>query len=102
MAEEPVEAFGDLVTGQPRRDEDEPGMPVVVGLRLQVDRGIHQVLYPMNDERLAGRSGVELAFHAQDPVAMAVQERRTPDGASGPVDIPTQRPHEMIGRAESR
>src|SRR3546814_17761503 len=69
-------------------------MPVVVGLRLQVDRGIHQVLYPMNDERLAGRSGVELAFHAQDTVAMAVQERRQPDGESGPVDIDIQRQHE--------
>src|SRR3546814_12530910 len=92
MAEEPVEAFGDLVTGQPRRDEDEPGMPVVVGLRLQVDRGIHQVLYPMNDERLAGRRGVELAFHAQDTVATEVKERRPPDGESGTVDIANPRP----------
>src|SRR3546814_6836897 len=55
---------------------------------------LHQVLYPMNDERLAGRSGVELAFHAQDTVAMAVQERRQPDGESGPVDIAIQRQHE--------
>jgi len=75
--EEARQALCDRLTGEPAGDEDEERGLVVFRSRNMHGR-VHRMLHAMDDHRIGAGRGSHQALHAQNSVAMPMQQRRQP------------------------
>src|SRR6202012_2598318 len=92
--EAPVGGF-DLLAGERFGDEDQSRGAYRVGPCVEMQHGMHKMLDGMQDSRLLRTCYRQQAFDAQDPVTMAIQQHRKPEGedlpVKGPVDLDAAR-----------